>query len=66
MTYPLYVLHDEIGYTAIRAFRHDVPRWPLLIALLVVLLVLSHAVARWVEQPVGRRLRRFLETARRR
>ncbi|MEU8488858.1 acyltransferase [Streptomyces sp. NPDC048641] len=64
MTYPLYVLHDEIGYTAIRAFRHDVPRWPLLIALLVVLLMLSHAVARWVEKPVGRRLRRFLETAR--
>ncbi|MFE2985900.1 acyltransferase family protein [Streptomyces sp. NPDC059262] len=64
MTYPLYVLHDEIGYTAIRAFRHDVPRWPLLIALLVVLLALSYAVARWVEKPVGRRLRRFLETAR--
>ncbi|MET7842670.1 acyltransferase [Streptomyces sp. NPDC005356] len=66
MTYPLYVLHDEIGYTAIRAFRHDVPRWPLLIALLVVLLALSHVVARWVEKPVGRRLRRFLEPARRR
>ncbi|MEU6663352.1 acyltransferase [Streptomyces sp. NPDC046821] len=64
MTYPLYVLHDEIGYTAIRAFHHDVPRWPLLIALVAVLLAVSYAVARWVEKPVGRWLRRFLETAR--
>ena len=64
MTYPLYVLHDEVGYTTIRAFHHGVPRWPLLIALVVALLTISYAVARWVGKPVGRRLRRFLGTAR--
>nr|BFE72570.1 hypothetical protein GCM10020092_058710 [Actinoplanes digitatis] len=62
LTYPLYLLHQRIGYTVIRnvylAFRP--PVWLLLIATAALMLVLAWAVHRLVEKPLGAYLRRVL------
>jgi peptidoglycan/LPS O-acetylase OafA/YrhL len=61
MTYPLYLLHLELGWIVIRMLHRSVPAWPLVIVLVAVMLVLSYAVHRFVERPVARRMRRLLQ-----
>jgi peptidoglycan/LPS O-acetylase OafA/YrhL len=60
MTYPLYLLHLDIGGTAIYAWQRRVP--PLLLVALVTaaMVLLSWLVHRYVERPVAPLLRRGL------
>ncbi|WP_170839558.1 acyltransferase family protein [Micromonospora halophytica] len=60
LTYPLYLLHAQIGLTVIAAARPYLPAWVLLGATIVGLLLLAYLVHRLVERPVARRLRRAL------
>jgi peptidoglycan/LPS O-acetylase OafA/YrhL len=65
LTYPLYLLHQRIGYTVIRtvyvAFRP--PAWLVLIGTAVLMLALAWAVHRLVEKPLTGYLRRALRTS---
>ena len=57
MTYPLYLLHQQIGYVAIDYLSALSSRW---IALLIVVggaLLLSGLIWRWVEKPLQSRLK---------
>jgi peptidoglycan/LPS O-acetylase OafA/YrhL len=62
ITYPLYLLHQEIGLVIARGLFNDLGRvWSTLAALLIVL-GLSVAVFLLVERPLGSRLRRVVES----
>ncbi len=54
LTYPLYLLHEDIGWTVIRLLHTRMPPWVLLALLVTVLLVASWLVHRFVEQPLSR------------
>jgi peptidoglycan/LPS O-acetylase OafA/YrhL len=60
LTYPLYLLHQEIGYALIERLHGRVAKWPLVLALVVVMLVAAWLVHRLVERPVAPPLRRGL------
>ncbi len=54
LTYPLYLLHQNIGYAVFANFGSQENRWVLLAALLVVLLGVSFAISKAVEPPARR------------
>jgi peptidoglycan/LPS O-acetylase OafA/YrhL len=60
LTYPLYLIHESIGFVVIRhAHRYFAPH--VLVALLVVaMLAAAYAVNRLIEEPVARRLKKWL------
>ncbi|MGA5299445.1 acyltransferase family protein [Nucisporomicrobium flavum] len=64
LTYPLYLLHCRLGHTIIRvAYEHTtVPVWTIVAATTVVMLGLAWLVHRYVERPLGRRLRDAVRT----
>lgn len=51
MTYPLYLLHQHIGYAAINAIAPDLGRWLAVTLVTAAMLALSWAVWRFVETP---------------
>jgi peptidoglycan/LPS O-acetylase OafA/YrhL len=61
LTYPLYLLHQNIGALMIRAMDPVTGRWAATGITTVVLCCVAYAVSRYVERPVGRALRRRLE-----
>jgi peptidoglycan/LPS O-acetylase OafA/YrhL len=60
LTYPLYLLHQQIGETLIRTLDHRVPSWVLLVGVLAFMLALSWLVQRFAERPLARRIRTVL------
>jgi peptidoglycan/LPS O-acetylase OafA/YrhL len=60
LTYPLYLLHQQIGETIIRTLDHRVPSWVLLVGVLAFMLALSWLVQRYAERPLARRIRTVL------
>ncbi|MEV4437691.1 acyltransferase [Streptomyces sp. NPDC049577] len=63
LTYPLYLMHERIGWVVIKHLGGDMPRYVLLPALVAGMLVLAWLVHRCVERPLARRLRRALQRA---
>ncbi|MGK4580139.1 acyltransferase family protein [Kitasatospora sp. HPMI-4] len=59
LTYPLYLLHDELGIEAIRHLHGRVSHWALVTGVIVALLALSWLVHRLIEQPLARWLKRW-------
>ncbi|MFH9132909.1 acyltransferase family protein [Streptomyces sp. NPDC017524] len=57
LVYPLYLLHEELGWAMIRILYGRLGAWPTLGVTVAVLLVLSWLVHRWVERPSVRWLR---------
>ncbi len=60
LTYPLYLLHQQIGETLIRSLDHRVPSWVLLVAVFAFMLLLSWLVQHYAERPLARRVRTAL------
>ncbi|MCA2213073.1 acyltransferase family protein [Jidongwangia harbinensis] len=65
LTYPLYLLHAQIGHTIIRAaYRHTpIPVWQAVAATTVLMLGLAWLVHHYVERPLGRRLHTMMLSA---
>jgi hypothetical protein len=63
LTYPLYLLHEYIGWTLIKRFQHALPHTVLLLTILAGMLVLSWLVHRLVERPLAPWLKRWLRRA---
>ncbi|MFE1774970.1 acyltransferase family protein [Streptomyces sp. NPDC059008] len=61
LTYPLYLLHMYIGFTLIGLLRDRMSAPVLLTAIVTLMLLLSYAVNRLVERPVGNWLRNGIE-----
>lgn len=63
ISYPLYLLHQHIGYLIFQNWADLVNGWVLLIGCILVLSLVSWAVWRFIECPVTPRLRRSLNGA---
>ena len=60
LTYPIYLVHQQIGETIIMSLDQSVPPWMLLAIVSVLILVLAWLVQRFVERPLAGRLRAAL------
>ena len=60
VTYPLYLLHQHIGYVAINALAPTTGKWLAAALVLGAVLVLSYLVWRFVETPSRRRIVKLL------
>jgi peptidoglycan/LPS O-acetylase OafA/YrhL len=58
LTYPLYLIHQSLGVTAIDRLHGSVPAGVLLAGLLAALLGLAWLIHRFVERPLARRIKR--------
>ncbi|MEV0413215.1 acyltransferase [Streptomyces sp. NPDC050448] len=67
-TYPLYLLHEHIGWTGIRLLRHHLSPWALVTVMTLGMVLAAWLVHRFLERPLSallkRGLRRALESAR--
>lgn len=63
LTYPLYLLHEEIGWIALMELHDTLPPYALLAALVGAMLVAAWLVNRLVERPATRMLRRWLDSS---
>ena len=61
LTYPFYLLHQNIGYTGINMLTPGIGRWAALGLSLTAILVLSILVYQWFDLPVRRGLKRLLD-----
>ncbi len=61
LTYPLYLVHQNIGYVVINGIDPALGRWVAFLAAFAVALGLAYAIHRLVERRYNSRLRRWLE-----
>ncbi len=61
LTYPLYLVHQNLGYALINALAPTFGRWPALAATVTAMLALAWLLHRGIERPFNGRLRRWLE-----
>ncbi|OJF11228.1 acyltransferase family protein [Couchioplanes caeruleus] len=60
LTYPLYLLHEYIGWTLIAALHPFLPRYAVLATVVAVVTVAAWLLHRYAERPAARLLRRHL------
>ncbi|GAA2237247.1 MULTISPECIES: acyltransferase family protein [Kitasatospora] len=63
LTYPLYLLHENIGWTIIHTLKARVSPVPLVVGTAIAMMVLAWLLHRIVERPLGRRFRTTLDRA---
>jgi len=63
LTYPFYLLHENMGWTMIRLLHHRIPPWPLVGLVTATMMVLAWLVHRLVERPVARLLKGGIRSA---
>ncbi|MGW0881728.1 acyltransferase family protein [Streptomyces sp. NPDC002671] len=63
LTYPFYLVHEHLGWFAIRILHRGLglPAWPTLAATVLGMLLLAWLMYRFVEKPFGPRLKRSLK-----
>ncbi len=61
LTYPLYLLHQHIGYVAINTTAPVFGRWLAAALVAAAMLALSWLIWRWIETPLRHRLMRILK-----
>lgn len=59
LTYPLYLLHQNVGYLALNALAPHLGRWPALALVTAAMLTAAWLVCRFVEMPVRKPLIRM-------
>ncbi|MFH8984194.1 acyltransferase family protein [Streptomyces varsoviensis] len=63
LTYPLYLVHERIGWVVIEHFADHVPYYALLPGLVAAMLGFAWLVHRYVERPLARLLKRGMQRA---
>ena len=63
LTYPLYLVHQDIGFTAFAYLKNLAPAWVIAVATYFVMLGVAWLIHRGVERPVAPLLRRKLTAA---
>lgn len=58
LTYPLYLLHEELGWGIISSFPQELPRYLVLVIAIVIVLAIAWLINRFVERPLAPLLRR--------
>ena len=60
LTYPLYLIHQNIGFIAFNRLAGSMNRYLLLLATVIVMLIAAYIIQRYVEKPVSRWMKRLL------
>ncbi|WP_266904740.1 acyltransferase [Streptomyces sp. NBC_00086] len=63
LTYPLYLVHENIGFVIIHEFRGRIPALVLVALTAVAMMLLAYAIHRVVERPLGKVLAKKLRGA---
>ena len=61
LTYPLYLLHQNIGYILFNNLGNYINKWILLISVMSLMLIASYLISKRIENPLGTYLRRKLK-----
>lgn len=61
LTYPLYLLHQNVGFMVSNLLAPYVPAYAALVLVTALVLGLAYCVHRWIESRYARRLKRLLE-----
>ena len=61
MTYPLYLLHQRIGYLLFPRLQPFLPNWAIVVVLFAGCLLASYLVAMYAEKALQRQLRKVLD-----
>ncbi|WP_209438848.1 acyltransferase family protein [Streptomyces durhamensis] len=66
LTYPFYLVHEHLGWFVIRVLHRGLglPAWATLVTTVLGMLVLAWLIHRFVERPLGPRLKRALKKTR--
>ncbi|WP_350286175.1 acyltransferase [uncultured Croceitalea sp.] len=60
LTYPLYLIHQNIGYIAMNYFS-SMNKWVLLLLLTIITILISYLISKYIETPLGKSLRKCLK-----
>jgi peptidoglycan/LPS O-acetylase OafA/YrhL len=60
LTYPLYLLHQHVGFMLINRFEHAAPPLLLIVSVATAITITSYVTWRFVEKPAQRQLKRLL------
>ncbi|AUG79182.1 Putative acyltransferase [Kitasatospora sp. MMS16-BH015] len=62
LTYPLYLLHQDIGLTALHALKGRVGPLPLVLGMISAMMLLAYLVQRFLERPLSSALNRAMKS----
>lgn len=60
LTYPLYLFHQNIGFIIFNTFDTLINKYLLLIIVLVLMLIISFGINKYIEIPLSKRMSKFL------
>ncbi|WP_340202389.1 acyltransferase family protein [Ascidiimonas sp. W6] len=61
LTYPLYLIHQNIGFIALNNLHTYFNKWVLLSLLIIVMLAISFIISKYIEKPFGNYIRQSLK-----
>lgn len=61
LTYPLYLIHQDVGYVIFNAFSDKASPSVLFISTFILMLLLAFLINRFIEKPGAKRLKKLLE-----
>lgn len=62
LTYPLYLLHQNIGYIIFNKLGAYINKYVLLITIILLMMFLSYALNRWIEAPITKYLNKLFSS----
>jgi len=60
LTYPLYLIHQNIGYIILNKTNGTINKWVVLLLLLLLMTIAAHLIAKYLEKPMGKGIRAFM------
>jgi peptidoglycan/LPS O-acetylase OafA/YrhL len=60
LTYPLYLIHQYVGFIIFNLFHNQINKYLLLILVVILMLVLSYLINKFFEIPVSKRMKKIL------
>ncbi|GAB4163060.1 MAG: hypothetical protein Tsb0033_22840 [Winogradskyella sp.] len=61
LTYPLYLIHQKIGYMIFNSFGTYINKWILLVTVIMIMLGVSYMINKYIEKPLGNYMRQRLK-----
>jgi peptidoglycan/LPS O-acetylase OafA/YrhL len=62
LTYPLYLIHQKIGYIIFNSLGAHINKWVLLFVVIMIMLGVSYFINKHIEKPLGNYMRQKLKT----
>lgn len=60
LTYPLYLIHQNIGYIIFNELGYKINKWVLLTVTIIIMLIISYWINKYLEKPISSYLKKML------